>query len=242
MVVEQDGPIGYVRIDRADKHNALSMQMWLDMPKAINTLEETGCRIIAITGSSRVFSAGADFSDLKAIETQKDACEFWLAIKNCLDFVESRPLPTIAIIDGPCLGGGLLLGLACDLRLGSSKSSFALPVAKLGILLDNNSVRRLTDLVSKGHALDLLYSADTISGEQALQIGLLNRLWASENLPEESHKFLLALSRNSLDSMKHSKQLLRANQSEPNSEQKEEDKIIEAYLSEDFKKRLENIT
>lgn len=241
LVIEQDGPIGYLRIDRPNKHNALSKQMWLDIPRAINALEKACCQIIAITGNNRTFSAGADFNDLKAIETQNDAREFWQAIKNCLDFVESHPLPTVAIVDGPCLGGGLLLALACDLRLASFKSSFALPVAKLGIFLDHNSVRRLVELVGKGRALDLLYSGDTISGEQALQIGLLNRLWANDDLQKECQKYLLALSRNSLESMKHSKQLLRANQSELKNSQ-EEDKIIEAYLSKDFKKRLENIT
>lgn len=240
---ELDGDTGYCVINRPEAQNAMSREMWLELPETLERLRTKGARVIVIRGEGTAFCAGADLNDLKTIETREDAEFQWMPIKNALDFLSGFDLPTIAIIQGACLGGGCLLAVACDLRYAAPTAFFAVPVARLGIALDDANILRLVMLVGTGAAKELLFTASTISSLEAEQIGLVNRVFETNKLIEEVSGRALRIIENGSGSIKESKNslerikaaILSINEKLPLDCQ---DAVIDSYVSEDFKSRI----
>ncbi|MEZ4536799.1 MAG: enoyl-CoA hydratase/isomerase family protein [Cyanobacteriota/Melainabacteria group bacterium] len=182
--IELKDDTGLMTIVRPAFKNAISTEMWQAIPELLSILYTKGARSVIIRGSDSCFAAGADLQELKAIDSYQSAFKFWNSIKETLDFVHSFNIPTIALIEGPCLGGGCLLATACDIRLANFESSFAIPIARFGIVLDDETVARLVGLVGPAMAAELLFSGDTCYPvvEEALAIGLINRRLPAKDL------------------------------------------------------------
>ena len=131
-----ENQVGIITFNRPQVHNALTTAMWLALPTLMDNLKAAGAALIIFRGSGRSFAAGADFSELKAIKDFEDAARIWDSIDGALRAVSSCTLPTVALIQGPCLGGGCLLATACDIRLATPEALFGIPVARLGLKLD----------------------------------------------------------------------------------------------------------
>lgn len=140
LLLDVQDSVGRLILNRPNVHNAISRQMWEAMPAKLEALKQRGAKVVVVSGQGNSFAAGADFKELAQIKDYSHARENWYAIANCLNAVAQFSLPTIASIHGNCMGGGLLLALACDLRFASESASFALPVAKLGIVLDDENL------------------------------------------------------------------------------------------------------
>ena len=133
---ETDGAIGWLIIDRPGQRNALSTAMWADIPRAARTLCETdGVRAIILRGAGNTaFAAGADIGELQRMGSDPAAlADFEEKFEAAQASLEACPLPVIAAIKGPCMGGGLALALCCDMRVAGGDASFAIPAARLGL-------------------------------------------------------------------------------------------------------------
>ncbi len=238
----KDG-IGTLVIDRPDARNAFSQAMWQELPVQLMELEKQGARVIVLTGSAGCFSAGADLSELAALASRQDAACNWFSIKNALDYLAVHAQPTIAMIDGPCMGGGLLLALACDLRLCSDNSAFALPVARLGIILDDANLARLVQSVGTAAARQLVYSGREIDALSALQMGLVQEVLSASELAQRVSELSRHIAGNSPEAVAAAKQsFLRITASAACATEPSQDTAVESYLSDDFRQRLGEFT
>ncbi len=237
LLLDVQDSVGRLILNRPSVHNAISRQMWEAMPAKLEALKQRGARVIVVSGQGSSFAAGADFKELAQIKDYSHARENWYAIANCLNAVAQFSLPTIASIHGNCMGGGLLLALACDLRYASENASIALPVAKLGIVLDDENIERLVSLVGVACAKEILFSARVVNAERAKQIGLINDYVDSSNL--EAHVKMVSsdIAKNAAVSVEQAKLSCARISRKQNTQ--DESCVISSYLSDEFRSRLE---
>lgn len=231
-----------VTINRADAANAIDTAMWESLPRIINKLIDDGARLLIFTGSGKYFSAGADFEDLRQIKDYASAARFWEAIATALETIASLEIPTIAMVNGPCLGGGCLLATACDLRFAARGAIFGIPVARLGIILDDSNIQRLVNLIGQAKTKELIFSAATISSTTAETMGLINHAVEDQELPGFTLKFAQdALANSSLTMAATKASIARLNtdhhKGDAIKKSHEQDRAIVGYLSSDFRQR-----
>lgn len=235
-----ENQVGIITFNRPKVHNALSTAMWQALPELIDNLKAAGAALIIFRGVGRSFAAGADFSELKAINDFEDAARIWDSIDGALSAVSNCPLPTVALIQGPCLGGGCLLATACDIRLATPEALFGIPVARLGLKLNRATVERLTALIGPGQSRRLLFTGDTIDSITARDIGLVEEIISSQQMEQWQAlpviNQTLANGREAIGSLKQALLALPTqNQAQLKAEREE---IIASYLTAEFKKRL----
>ena len=184
LLYEVKGPLALITINRADKHNAISLGTLDDLLNAVDAAADDGAvRVIAITGAGgKSFASGSDLSEVLHRDFKK-ALE--PIVQGLADKLERTPKPTIAAIDGICMGGGLEVALGCDLRVATPKSRFATPEGKLGIIPGGGATARLPRIVGRGWGMEMMLMGEPIDAERALQIGLVTRLVESEDLLDE---------------------------------------------------------
>lgn len=179
-----EGPLALITINRAEKHNAISLATLDELNDAVDEAARTEeVRVISITGAGgKSFASGSDLSEVLDRDLKK-ALE--PIVQGLADKLERTPKPTIAAIDGICMGGGLEVALGCDLRVATPKSRFATPEGKLGIIPGGGATARLPRIVGKGWGMEMMLMGEPIDANRALQIGLVTRIVESENLIAE---------------------------------------------------------
>jgi enoyl-CoA hydratase/carnithine racemase len=174
--VDGTGEVGVLTIDRPAKRNALTRHMWQQLPGILDDLRGA-FRVLVVTGAGDTFSSGADIAELQ--DVYGDA-EHARAYHNLNVIAEAAlaafPQPTIASIAGSCVGGGLQLALACDIRIAQRDARFGLTPAKLGVIYPSEPTLRLAGLVGPARAKYLLMSAELIDAAQALAFGLVEEV------------------------------------------------------------------
>ena len=174
--LETDGHVAHLLIDRADKRNAFNMEMWLAMPGLLEQAAHySNLRLLVIRAADGgAFCAGADIKELLA---NKDDGQWRGANQAAINRVQHElariALPTLAFVEGDCVGGGCGIALACDLRVATPKARFGITPSKLGLVYPLHDVKLLTDLVGPGQAKRILYTGDLIDAAEALRIGLV---------------------------------------------------------------------
>ena len=182
ILIEKRGRIAIVTVNRPDKLNALNIPTRREILSAFEQLKtDDEVRVVIITGAGpKSFIAGADineFAGMTAIK-QRDVMKSGRAF----DSVEDLPKPVIAMINGFALGGGCELAMSCDIRVASSNAKLGQPEIKLGIIPGGGGTQRLTRLVGEGKAMELILTGDMISADEAKQLGLVNHVFAPEEL------------------------------------------------------------
>jgi 2-(1,2-epoxy-1,2-dihydrophenyl)acetyl-CoA isomerase len=190
--VAEDSGIVTITLNRPEKLNALVGHMRRDLAEA---LEEAGSdphvRVVIITGAGFAFCAGGDVHFMAELVERGDAEEFGRllgAARRVVLTIRQMTKPVIASIEGPAAGAGFNLALACDLRIASSNASFSQSFVKLGFHPDWGGTYFLPRMVPSNIACELFFLGDTISAEQALRLGLINRVVAPEDLAAETRK------------------------------------------------------
>jgi enoyl-CoA hydratase len=184
ILYEVSAPLALITINRADKHNAISLKTLDELQTAVTlAANDETVRAIAITGAGgRAFASGSDLNEV-ADRDLREGLE--PIVQGLARKLEETPKPTIAAIDGICMGGGLEIALGCDLRVCTPKSRFATPEGKLGIIPGGGATARLPRLVGRGWALEMMMMGDPIDAARALQIGLVTRMVEPEELLPE---------------------------------------------------------
>ncbi|HEV2301861.1 MAG TPA: enoyl-CoA hydratase [Stellaceae bacterium] len=179
MIAEKDGPIGRIVFNNPARHNAVSLDMWEAVPLILDDFEaDDRIRVIVLSGAGgKAFVSGADISEFKEKRATEEAAAAYSRIsEGARKRIEETPKPTIAMIRGYCIGGGVGTALACDMRIAAVGSRFGIPAAKLGLGYGYDGIKKLIDLVGPAHAREIFYTARQFSAEEALRMGLVNQL------------------------------------------------------------------
>jgi enoyl-CoA hydratase len=194
ILVERDGGVATVTINRPKVLNALSTQTLDELRRAILALKyDEGVRVVIITGSGdKSFIAGADINELSQ-QTPIGGRELALRGQHVFDLIENLGKPIIAAINGYALGGGCELAMACTIRIAADTAKLGQPEINLGIIPGYGGSQRLSRLVGRGRALELLLTGDQISAAEAYRLGLVNRVVTGANLMGEARKLAQAL-------------------------------------------------
>lgn len=174
ILLDQKATHAIIRLNRPEKFNALTSEMFEALDAHLRDLEsDDELRVLIITGSGdRAFCAGTDIGELN----EADATEISQRGQNLCNRIESFPIPVIAAINGIAAGGGLELALACHLRVASNSATFSLPETQLGLIPGYGGTQRLTRELGVGSALEMMLTGRSLTGEEALESGLVNRL------------------------------------------------------------------
>lgn len=179
MIARKEGAIGWMIFNNPARHNAVSLDMWQAVPAILDAFEaDPEIRTIVLTGAGeKSFVAGADISQFEQTRSSPDKVQEYEDISTtAFDRIASCNLPTIAMIDGYCIGGGLGIALACDLRIAAEGSTFGIPAAKLGLAYPLSSTKRLVDVVGPSSAKEIFFTARRFTHSEALDMGLINRV------------------------------------------------------------------
>ena len=190
ILVERDGQIATVILNRPGQRNAVTFEMWRQLQRIARTLDaDPEVRVVVFRGAGEAaFSAGADISEFETRRNNSALGRAYAAeFDGALDAVAATGKPTISMIRGFCVGGGLELTTATDLRLAAEDARFGVPIAQLGILVGYKEMRRLVALVGPGPAMDLLLTARLIDAAHALRIGLISELVRTEELERRTY-------------------------------------------------------
>ncbi len=172
----EDG-VAVVTIDRPDALNALNGELLFELAAAFDLAEsDMAVRALVITGAGRAFVAGADVANLANLSDAFSGREASLSGQDVMNLIAALPFPTIAAINGFALGGGLELALACDLRVAAKTAKLGLPEVGLGLIPGYGGTQRLPRLIGAGRALDLILTGRHVGADEALAMGLVNRV------------------------------------------------------------------
>jgi enoyl-CoA hydratase/carnithine racemase len=179
MLSRKEGGVGYVIFNNPERHNAVSLDMWEAAARILGDFaDDKDVRVVIVTGAgSKAFISGADISRFGDERSSEEAIARYndIVAEANTAFYEF-PKPTIAMINGYCIGGGLGLAICCDLRICSDKSRFGIPAAKLGLGYGFSGIKRLSDVVGPAFAKEIFFTARQFDAEEARVMGLVNRV------------------------------------------------------------------
>ena len=182
LITEVGDGIGWIIFDNQEKRNAISRVMLVELTNALDVFAaDDAVRVVVLRGAGeRAFTAGADITELgdQPIRISADNYDEGFAVRELREF--SKPI--LAMIHGFCMGGGVILAMGADMRIGSDDSVYCIPVARLGACYPIAAIDRLNQLVGPAHASDLLFTARSIDATEAARIGLINRVVAKGEL------------------------------------------------------------
>ena len=189
IIYQETAGLAIITIHRPQAKNALTANMWDQLAKiALQVLGNPKNKVLILRGSGENFTAGSDIKEFNSISLEK-AEEAFVHMEKTISTIEHLPIPTIGVINGPAMGAGLELALACDIRIGSEKAKLGIPVGKLGITLNNKFAQRLVQLLGPSTTKDLVFTGRMFKAEEAFKIGLLNYLVAEKDL----NKFMIRM-------------------------------------------------
>ncbi len=173
--------IGILTISSPATLNALNSTILCELDSFVDSIDTNTTRVLIITGEGKAFVAGADIAQMSNLNAQ-EGYEFGKFGATVFKKIEDLEIPVIAAVNGFALGGGCELAMACDIRLASAKARFGQPEVNLGIIPGFSGTYRLSKLVGQGIAKELIYTGNHIMADEALRIGLVNRVVAPEEL------------------------------------------------------------
>jgi enoyl-CoA hydratase len=185
MIARKEGAVGWMIFNNPERHNAVSLEMWKRVIEIVDEFTaDPDVRVVVATGAGgKAFVSGADIS--KFDQERASAADYALynaTTQQAFDKLTQLPKPTIAMIRGYCIGGGLALALCCDLRICTEGSRFGIPAAKLGLGYGFGGIRRLVDIVGPAYAQEIFFTARQFDAREAHGMGLVNRLVADAEL------------------------------------------------------------
>lgn len=209
LLLEINGPLATITFNNPKALNALTVATFEELERTLGELEgDKEVRVVILTGAGeKAFVAGGDIGHLGTLNADS-AREFALLAQRVIDRIEAFPKPVIAAINGYALGGGCELAMGCDLRIAADSAKFGQPEVKLGIIPGFAGTQRLSRLVGKGRAKELIFTGEMIDAEEACRIGLVNRVVAKEDLMQEVRALALKMCDKSASAIRLSKEAI----------------------------------
>lgn len=179
ILLRQEGAVGYITFNNPQRHNAVSLEMWETVVDALKRYQSNdSIRVVVLTGAGgKAFVSGADISKFDSERATHEAqLNYNRHTREVYTRLHEFPKPTIAMIRGYCIGGGLALAVCCDLRIATEKSQFGLPAARLALGYPYEGLKRLADLVGPANAKQITFTAKRFDVSRAQQMGLVNEI------------------------------------------------------------------
>ena len=211
LVVERRGAVGWIVFDQPAKRNAINGAMWRGIPEAMARFDaDREVRCVALRGAgTEAFSAGADISEFEANRSQQSAvAEYDGLLDKVLHSIQGSRKPSLAMIHGFCMGGGLEVALACDLRYCGAGAQFGIPAAKLGLAYNIEGHKRLLETVGHARAREIMFLGKRYSAQQALAMGLVHEVLDDSMLEKHVTDVLEILSGNAPLAIANSKTII----------------------------------
>ena len=187
IITEKSGDIARIIFNQPEKRNAVSLEMWEAVEAALDAFEfDPDVRILILSGAGgKAFVSGADISKFESERASEEGVARYNATtKRVYDKLEAFPKPTIAQINGFCIGGGVALSLSCDMRICGKGSQFAVPAAKLGLGYGFPGINRLVNVVGPSFAKEIFFTARRFDAEESRVMGLVNRVVEDEDVAQ----------------------------------------------------------
>lgn len=208
MLSRKEGGVGYLTFNNPERHNAVSLEMWEAASGYLEDFKnDKNIRIVVVHGAGgKAFVSGADISKFESERSSKEAIDRYnIAVDAANTAFYEFPKPTIAMIQGYCIGGGVGLALCCDMRICSDNSKFGVPAAKLGLGYAFKGIKKLVDVVGPSFAKEIFYTARQFTAAEAVTMGLVNRSLPVEELESYVKNYAETISGNApltVDSVK----------------------------------------
>lgn len=185
ILSRKDGAVGHLIFNNPERHNAVSLDMWAAAEAVVADFKaDPDVRVMVVSGTGgKAFVSGADISRFEKDRSTAEAVARYgqLADRAYTAFFEF-PKPTVAMIRGYCIGGGMALAMCCNMRIATDTSKFGIPAAKLGLGYGFKGIKRLVDVVGPSFAKEIFYTARQFTAAEAMAMGLINRAVADETL------------------------------------------------------------
>ncbi len=210
VLIEKKGEIGTVTVNRPQQLNSMNSETRSELAEAFTQLgEDDTISVILLAGAPcKAFIAGADIKEFlkRKMDSQKDLESDWIVTK----IISNLAKPVIAMIDGFCLGGGLEIAMACDLRIASNRSKLGQPEINIGIIPGAGGTQRLTRLVGEGRAMEMILTGRMIDAEEACNYGILNFVFEAEELESKTIEIANAIAEKSSFAIERAKKSVKA--------------------------------
>jgi len=214
IICTQDGPVLTITLNRPDRLNAFSAEMFADVGGAVELVSEMrDARVVVFTGAGRAFCSGADLANVADYHSESEGDTLAAGIRQAqgvLDRVEALPQATIAAINGHAVGAGLQLGLACDFRIAVAGAKLGLSDVKIGIIPALGATTRLPRLIGLAKTKELILKGDLVTAEEAFDMGMINRVVGADELEEAVKELSEKLASRAPLAMEAAKRLLNA--------------------------------
>ncbi|HSN81339.1 MAG TPA: enoyl-CoA hydratase [Polyangiales bacterium] len=237
--VEQDGAVARLVFDHEQRRNAITVDMWRAIPEALRTIQkDDGIRVVVMRGAGReAFVSGADISEFEQTRTGNAGRDYDALTARAFDALRELDKPLIALVHGFCIGGGAAIALTADLRYAAEDAIFAVPPARLGLGYHTAGVEALIRTVGFSGAADLLFTARRVGAEEARRIGLVNEVFAKDDVEESVDRLARTIADNAPLTIRSAKVTLRelAKPESSRDASRIEQSIEDCYQSEDFK-------
>ena len=207
-----DGGLLHIRFNNPTKHNALSLEMWEAIPAVLErAAADERVRLVVFAGEGeKAFASGDDVSQFEDRRAAHEAVLHYEKISEAaLQAIHDFPKPTLASIRGYCIGSGLNIAVACDLRIASMDSVFSVPATRIGLGYLFLATRNLTDLIGPGNAKDIVYTARRLDAAEALRMGLVNRVTEPALLPALLNEYVKAIASGAPLTVKAAKRVIQ---------------------------------
>jgi len=233
---EIDGPIGWLVVDRPASRGAMTRAMWEAMPGLLHGLAAAdGVRLVILRGSAGFFIAGADITEFRQYRSDPElARKYDEGSTATLQALADLAVPSLAMIDGPCVGGGSLIAFGCDLRVASDRAFLAIPAGRLGLAYPHHGLERLVAVVGEARALDLLLTGRRIGGPEALALGMVHRCFPADDLEAETRKLAGAISKMAPKSLLYARLAVRRRLGGFLTGERIEGLVADCFASEDY--------
>jgi enoyl-CoA hydratase len=200
LLLEKDGPIGWIVFNQPEKRNAVSQEMWQLMPDYVGDLAaDDVIRVVVLRGAGdRAFAAGADISQFKdRRRNMADEAEYRRISGRGQDALATLVKPLLAMIHGSCVGGGVGIAITCDLRIAADDARFGVPAARLGLGYHYGGMEKLLKLIGPAYTKEIFFTARTdFSAQDALRMGLVNQVVPKAELEAFTRDYALTIARN----------------------------------------------
>lgn len=199
MIAEIDGPIGWMTFNKPERRNAVSLDMWQAIPDIIHQfVADPAVRVIVLKGAGELaFVSGADISQFEQSRSNAAANAEYDRISEAASKALAECVkPTIAMIRGYCIGGGLAIAVGCDMRIATVDSKFGIPAARLGVGYGAAGVKKLVSLVGPSYTKEIFLTARHFDASEAQAMGLVNRVVSGTELEEYTRKYCALIAGN----------------------------------------------
>ncbi len=210
VLLEVKNRIGYITINRPEALNALSSQVLADLNEVLDQVENSeDIRVVIVTGSGeKAFVAGADIKEMDLMSPIQ-AFEYMTFANNTFTRLSDLRQPTIAVLNGYALGGGMELALSTDIRIGYEKTVVGFPEVGLGIIPGFAGTQRMSRLIGTSRTKELIFTARTVKGQEAYELGILNKLVSVEELLSSAEELAAAMIKNAPLAVEKAKHIIQ---------------------------------